>query len=639
MRLLIAGPLNSRESVEIEINAYRDADHFVTVNTHYLAADVKDELVRSYASDDQVTFCTFDPARPEALKRQLVSAMVGYDAVIYPPDLPGFTPEVIDAAVQAQLAHPLQIVGCPNDVVRHLSSVEKRGIKVLNASDIHASSVGEYTMGQIANHARRLAHFHSATGENGAWPHDEATTTTRTILGKTIGIIGVTGKDGRAVATYAQKMGLRILGLDRDGEQINEAIRGMGIERVSLEQLLRRSDFISINAKKDTSLHLIGGHEIDQMKRGVIIVNPAGAEIIEKGSLLKEYAKPHAERTIGALILDMPYGGRKGAMTFAGDPANATLKSLGVFFTPRMAGYSLDTYTRGVEQVAQGINRHFARFRLDRAQPVNLPKMASDILALTKAAGARAIELRRSGLHVRCKQDGSPWTNADMISEQIIRDGLRKRYAVTIIGEELGSDVDPTALVDVIIDGIDGTRNFRDGNYGWCTSACVTRQGQPLLAVVHDPTCGETFWAVRHEGAFHNDSVVTQRLTIPSCLPSDFSFSIGSYQISGSEHIRQQIASDINALGGRQREWGCIALSMCHTALGGLGVFIQGDATPQDYLAGYLIAEEAGAALTRLPSRTKNNLEDIIVAHPTLNAQIATIYAKHFASERAAHES
>ena len=60
---------------------------------------------------------------------------------------------------------------------------------------------------------------------------------------------------------------------------------------------------------------------------------------------------------MGAVILDMPYGGRRGDRTFSFDHDNARLRSLGVLFTPRMAGYTIDSYTRGVEQVADAINR------------------------------------------------------------------------------------------------------------------------------------------------------------------------------------------------------------------------------------------------------------------------------------------
>lgn len=627
MRILLAGPLNARLSAEREIDSYRAANHHVTVNAILFDEETLIGLRRHYADNNSVVFCNFDPANPEALAQELTRGMLGYDAVTYPPNLEGFTDAVLLAAASKDMAHPLRAVGCPNDVVRHLDLVQAHGVKVFNASDIHAAAVGEYTLSQIACHARRFGHFYGATGAAGAWPHHEAVTSTYSLRGKAIGIIGVTGKDGRAVASSSQQLGLRVLGLGRDASK-SHAIRGMGIEEAaSLEELLTQSDFISINSKKAASLGLIGKSEIAKMKRGVIVINPAGAEIIDKHALLDEFAKPHLERTIGALVLDMPYGGRRGASTFTCDADNARLRELGVLFTPRMAGYTIDTYIRGVEQVADRIISYLGDGQPLHATNLNLMKMATDLLALTKAAGAKAIELRRAGLVVYTKPDGTPCTNADTAAEQTIRDGLRQRYHVTVIGEELGTDLAPNAVLEAIIDGIDGTRNFRDGNYGWCTSVCVKMQGESVIGVVHDAKCGESFWAVKGQGAFHNDGIVTKTLKIPEELARDFSFSVGSFRLVGSTEIRNQLAADIKRMGGRQREWGCVALSICQTALGGLGAFIQGNATSHDYVAGLVIAEEAGAIVTRLPSNELGK-EDIIVAHPAVSDQLQAIYAK-----------
>jgi myo-inositol-1(or 4)-monophosphatase len=628
MRILLAGPLNAPFGVEREINSYRAAAHDVTVNAIFFDEETLVGLQQHYADDDRVIFCTFDPASPEDLSEELTRGMLGYEAVSYPPDLEGFTDAALLAAASADLAHPLRAVGCPNDVVRHLALVQAHGVKVFNASDIHATAVGEYTLGQIACHARRFGHFYRATGAAGAWPHDEAVTSTYSLRGKTIGIIGVTGKDGRAVAVCSQQLGLRVLGLGRDGSKSHDTIQGMGIEPVStLEDLVTQSDFISINSKKDASLGLIGQAEIAKMKRGVIVINPAGAEIIDKHALFEEFSRTPRERTIGALVLDMPYGGRRGASTFARDADNARLRELGVLFTPRMAGYTIDTYIRGVEQVADDINRYLAQLQPAHAIDVNLTTMTIDLLKLAKAAGAKAIELRRAGLTVHTKPDGTPCTNADIAAEQTIRDGLRKRYQVTIVGEELGTDVAPNAVLEAIIDGIDGTRNFRDGNYGWCTSVCVKRKGESVIGVVHDAKCRETYWAVKGQGAFHNDGIVTKNLKVPAELARDFSFSVGSFRLAGSTEIKNQLVADIKSMGGRQREWGSVALSICQTAIGGLGAFIQGNATSHDYAAGLVIAEEAGAIVTRLPSH-ESGKQDIIVAHPSVSGRLLAIYAK-----------
>jgi phosphoglycerate dehydrogenase-like enzyme len=356
MRILLAGPLDAGDAVHREVDRYRAAGHDVVVNDFYLHQERTAKVGGRYQGDAQVTFRTFDPSDAKSLRAEITGGNIGYDAVVYPPDLEGFTHEVVAAAADASLAHPIRVVGCPNDVIRHLSAVEEHGIPVEKSSDIHAGAVAEYTLSQMGFHARKIGQFYDATGKRGAWPHDQAGSTTTSLAGKTLGVIGVMGKDGSAVAMLAKKMGLRVVGIDGPGRAAG--IQELGVEAaLNLEELLRQSDFISINSARNKTLGLIDSDQFDCMKSGVIIINPSGAEIIEKNALLNEFSKPPKERKVGAVILDMPYGGRRGNKTFSFDRDNAKLKSLGVLFTPRMAGYTIDTYTRGVEQVADAINK------------------------------------------------------------------------------------------------------------------------------------------------------------------------------------------------------------------------------------------------------------------------------------------
>jgi D-3-phosphoglycerate dehydrogenase len=356
MRILLAGPFDAGDAIYREVDKYRGAGHGVVVNDFYFERERATELGERYHGDPNVTFRTFPPSDSQALMAEILIGNGGYDAIIYPPDLQGFTPDVVAVAADVSLAHPLKVVGCPNDVIRHLSAVQRHGIPVENSANIHGEAVAEYTICQIGFHARRIGKFYDATGKRGAWPHDRAVSTTASVAGKTLGVIGALGKDGSAVAMLAMKVGLRVIGFDKP--ETASRIREMGAEvAINLKDLLRRADFISINSPKDRTIGLIGSEEISQMKSGVIIVNPAGAEIIEKSALFEEYSKSEEQRRIGTVILDMPYGGRRGDETFSFDPDNEKLKSLGVLFTPRMAGYTIDSYTQGIEQVADAINK------------------------------------------------------------------------------------------------------------------------------------------------------------------------------------------------------------------------------------------------------------------------------------------
>lgn len=106
------------------------------------------------------------------------------------------------------------------------------------------------------------------------------------IKGKTAGIIGL-GNIGSRVGEIL-KYGFNADLVAYDPNLSNEEIRKKGAEPVSLEQLLKRSDIISLNASvNNTSYHIISEKEFSLMKKGVYIVNTARGELVEQNSLLK----------------------------------------------------------------------------------------------------------------------------------------------------------------------------------------------------------------------------------------------------------------------------------------------------------------------------------------------------------------
>ncbi|QAT39300.1 D-isomer specific 2-hydroxyacid dehydrogenase family protein [Clostridium sp. JN-9] len=110
------------------------------------------------------------------------------------------------------------------------------------------------------------------------------------IKGKTAGIIGL-GNIGSRVGEIL-KYGFNADIAAYDPNLSDEEIRKKGAEPVSLEQLLKRSDIISLNASiNDTSYHIISEKEFSLMKKGVYIVNTARGELMEQNSLLKALDK------------------------------------------------------------------------------------------------------------------------------------------------------------------------------------------------------------------------------------------------------------------------------------------------------------------------------------------------------------
>lgn len=306
-----------------------------------------------------VDFCEFHPGNSEEFKARAAKDNAGYDAIIYPPNENGFTPDVINASLQCQ--HKLKVVACPNDALSHLSAIadiaKQNDIALIKAHDIHPRPVAEYTLMQLLMHMRDIERLQNITGQKGAFPHQEAVSTTHSIEGKTIGVIGGSGKDGQGVIRLMKACGLNVVATAKDSQQDKIAMERAGAKVVSLTELLAQSDFISVNCRRDHSIGLLGKEQIAQMKKGAIIINPSGADIIDKTALFEQLRLPLGKRTIGKVILDMPYGGQRDEKAFMSDPDNAVLKDLGVVFTPRMAGSTIEARQEGNRQLIDIVSR------------------------------------------------------------------------------------------------------------------------------------------------------------------------------------------------------------------------------------------------------------------------------------------
>jgi len=103
------------------------------------------------------------------------------------------------------------------------------------------------------------------------------------VHGKTLGIIGM-GGIGYYIAKRAKGFNMEILYHDIIRREDIE--KELGVKKVSLESLLRNSDFISINCPlTPTTKYMIGKKEFDMMKRNAILINTARGPIIDTNAL------------------------------------------------------------------------------------------------------------------------------------------------------------------------------------------------------------------------------------------------------------------------------------------------------------------------------------------------------------------
>jgi len=153
---------------------------------------------------------------------------------------------------------------------------QSKGIEVMNTPLANSASVAELTIGYMLMMARSL---YQASASIKAEKWDKKNFNGDEIGGKTLGLIGV-GNIGREVAKRAAVMGMTILAYDPYVKQME------GAALVTLDELLKHSDYISLHLPKTTeTAGMIGVEQFKLMKDGVRIINCARGGIIDEAAL------------------------------------------------------------------------------------------------------------------------------------------------------------------------------------------------------------------------------------------------------------------------------------------------------------------------------------------------------------------
>lgn len=161
-----------------------------------------------------------------------------------------------------------------------LDEAKKRGIVVCNQPGRTAPVVAEHSFGLMFALAKRAAFMTSAL-KKGEWHRMDNVY----LQGKTLGVIG-TGHIGSEMARLAKAIGMNVIGWTYNPS--TERAKQLGIQYVSLENLLRLSDVVSLHVKlTDDSYHLIGEQELELMKSNALLINTARGEVIDINALVR----------------------------------------------------------------------------------------------------------------------------------------------------------------------------------------------------------------------------------------------------------------------------------------------------------------------------------------------------------------
>lgn len=148
----------------------------------------------------------------------------------------------------------------------------------------------------------------------------------------------------------------------------------------------------------------------------------------------------------------------------------------------------------------------------------NLTGADEDLALLCDAAReAGAIALRYFGKNpeVWMKGGTSPVSEADYAADTYLRNTLlAARPDYGWLSEETADGPERLKARRIfVVDPIDGTRGFLDGQKYWCVSVAVVEDGKPIAGVLECPAAHETYWATPGTGAFLNGERIKVRNT------------------------------------------------------------------------------------------------------------------------------
>lgn len=150
-----------------------------------------------------------------------------------------------------------------------LNAARAKGIKVSNIPGFATEAVAEHTIALMFAVNRRLSQFDPEMRKKPyeVDPEKDAPLAGFNFTGKTLGVIGL-GSIGSRVAELGKGIGMNVFGHNRSQKQIK------GIKMVSLEELLKQSDVVSIHLPltKETE-GIIGEKELAMMKPSAILIN------------------------------------------------------------------------------------------------------------------------------------------------------------------------------------------------------------------------------------------------------------------------------------------------------------------------------------------------------------------------------
>ncbi len=228
------------------------------------------------------------------------------------------------------------------------AAAKDAGVRVVNTPGRNASAVAEFTLGGILAETRMIRVGHEAL-RKGEWRGDlyRADTAGRELNELTVGVIGY-GDIGTRVVRLLRAFGTRVLVHDPYIQLSIDDVKA-GVELVSFDSLLERSDIVTIHARvTEETTQMMNAEAFERMKAGSIFINTARGPLVDYDALYDSLLSGHLA---GAML-----------ETFSVEPVpmdSPLIQLPNVTLTPHIAGASIKTVTYAAELAAIEVDRYF----------------------------------------------------------------------------------------------------------------------------------------------------------------------------------------------------------------------------------------------------------------------------------------
>lgn len=218
----------------------------------------------------------------------------------------------------------------------------RRGIKVTNVPDYCIEEVSDHALAFILSLARKISFLDSEV-KKGNWSFEGQRPMYR-LGGKILGLVGL-GRIARLLAEKVKPLKLNVLVYDPFVSA--EAIEEIGGKKVSLEELLKEADFVSLHAPlTEETRGIIGEKAFEMMKPTACLVNTSRGPLIDEKAL---YQALKTKKIAGA-ALDVLVNEKY-------DPGNPLFSLDNIIFTPHAGFYSVEATRELREKVMNEVTR------------------------------------------------------------------------------------------------------------------------------------------------------------------------------------------------------------------------------------------------------------------------------------------